>query len=68
MSTHNPARVWLNKHEIAERFGVAVRTVDAWMARGLLPYFKPGASKQAPVRFNLHDVEAALAKFNRNAR
>ena len=32
----------LNKKQLAEHFGVSVRTVESWMARGCVPYYKLG--------------------------
>jgi len=31
---------FINKREVARRLGRTVRTVDNWMRRGLLPYYK----------------------------
>jgi excisionase family DNA binding protein len=51
----------VGKEEIAEMLGMTIRTVDNWMDRGLLPYFKIGRS----VRFRKNDV---LQHLNQCAR
>ncbi len=33
-------RAYLRKHHLAEMFGVSIRTVDRWMAKGHFPYSK----------------------------
>jgi excisionase family DNA binding protein len=33
---------FINKAELARRLGKKLRTVDNWMRRGLLPYYKIG--------------------------
>jgi excisionase family DNA binding protein len=47
----------LNKHGLAPKLHISVRTVDDWMKRGWIPYIKLGKT----VRFKLEDV---LAKLN----
>ncbi len=59
---------WVNKAALARHLGIGKRTVDQWMARGLIPYTKPGAHKQAPVRFNLEAVDKALGRYTREAK
>ena len=44
---------FIGKAEVARRIGKTVRTVDAWMKRGILPYYKPDRS----VLFRWADVE-----------
>jgi len=44
---------FIGKAEVARRIGKTVRTVDAWMKRGILPYYKPDRS----VLFRWTDVE-----------
>ena len=36
--------ILVDKREAARRLNKSVRTVDAWMKRGRLPYFKVGRS------------------------
>jgi len=55
---------FINKEEIARRLGKTLRTVDNWMKRGILPYFKIGRS----VVFKWSDVEAHLSQTCRVAR
>lgn len=52
------AEQFINKGEVARRLGKTLRTVDNWMQRGLLPYFKIGRS----ISFKWSDVEAHLAQ------
>ena len=58
------AEPFINKEEVAARLGKTLRTVDNWMQRGLLPYYKIGRS----VAFKWSDVEAHLAQTCRVAR
>jgi excisionase family DNA binding protein len=44
---------FIGKVEVARRIGKTVRTVDEWMKRGILPYYKPDRS----VLFRWADVE-----------
>jgi len=55
---------FINKNEVARRLGKTLRTVDNWMRRGLLPYFKIGRS----VAFKWSDVERHLAQNCRVCR
>ena len=55
---------FINKAEVAKRLNKKLRTVDNWMKRGLLPYFKIGRS----VTFKWSDVEAHLAQNCRICR
>ena len=48
--------VFINKPEVARRLQKQVRTVDNWMKRGILPYYKIGRS----VVFKWSEVEGAL--------
>ena len=52
-----PVEEFINKAEVARRLKKRVRTVDNWMKRGILPYYKIGRS----VAFKWSEVEAALA-------
>jgi excisionase family DNA binding protein len=47
---------YIKKPEVARRLNKTVRTVDNWMKRGLLPYYKIGRS----VEFKWSDVESHL--------
>jgi hypothetical protein len=47
----------LNKHGLAPKLHISVRTLDGWMQRGWVPYIKLGRT----VRFKLEDV---LEKLN----
>jgi len=55
---------FINKEEIARRLGKTLRTVDNWMKRGILPYYKIGRS----VEFKWSDVESHLTQTCRVAR
>jgi excisionase family DNA binding protein len=59
-----PAEGFIGKAEVAQRLNKTLRTVDNWMQRGLLPYFKIGRS----VVFKWSDVEAHLAQTCRVCR
>jgi hypothetical protein len=66
MKSINPAphRLLFGKKAVAERYSVCRRTVDLWMARGVIPYQKIGGV----VRFDLVKVDEALSRFEVNAR
>jgi excisionase family DNA binding protein len=49
----------LGKREMAPQLRISRRTLDLWMAKGWVPYFKIGRS----VRFKLDDV---LEKLNQH--
>ncbi len=55
----------LTKAQIAVKLQITQRTVDNFMARGILPYFKLG---ERMVRFRLSDVQAHLDRTCRVAR
>jgi excisionase family DNA binding protein len=48
---------FIDKLEVSRRLGTRPRTVDAWMRRGLLPYYKLGKA----VRFKWSEVEVHLS-------
>ena len=54
----------VDKAEIAKMLGMTIRTVDNWMGRGLIPYFKIGRS----VRFRKNDVVQHLNQCTRVCR
>ena len=39
----------LTKQQAAEYFGVTLRTIDQWMGRRLLPYYKLGRTVRIPI-------------------
>lgn len=51
----------VTKREVATRFHKTTRTIDAWMAAGILPYYKIGRS----VLFDWSDVQRHLAEYFR---
>ncbi len=55
---------FINKPEVARRLGKKLRTVDNWMQRGILPYYKIGRS----VSFRWSEIETALARTCRVSR
>ena len=56
--------VYINKRELARRTQMRPRTIDDWMKRGLVPYYKVGRS----VRFKWSEIEACLAQTCRVCR
>ena len=54
--TAGTAEDFIGKPEIARRLNKTVRTVDNWMKRGILPYYKLGHS----VVFRWSEVESYL--------
>ena len=60
----NPSEKLLTKSEVAGICRVKTRTIDNWMKKGFLPYYKVGAA----VRFRSGDVIAHLAQNCRVVR
>ena len=58
-------RKLLTKAELARRYMVSSRTIDNWMARGLLGFIK--MSKKC-VRFDPAESDLAIAKFKVDAK
>ena len=56
--------VYIGKTEVARRLNKTLRTVDNWMQRGILPYYKIGRS----VEFKWSEVELHLAQTCRVRR
>ena len=52
---------FIDKPETARRLNCGLRTLDCWMKRGLIPYYK--ISKK--VSFKWSEVEAALRESSR---
>lgn len=52
----------LTKRELAPKLKRSIRTCDAWMRQGKLPYYKLGKS----VLFRWSDVVKQLAKYRVN--
>jgi excisionase family DNA binding protein len=59
-----PVEGFIDKVEVAKRLQKKLRTVDNWMQRGLLPYYKIGRS----VSFKWSEVEAHLGQTCRVCR
>ena len=55
---------FITKPEVAKRLGKTLRTVDNWMSRGLLPYYKIGRS----INFRWSEVQIHLAQTTRVSR
>lgn len=49
---------FIDKKETCRRLGLKQRTIDAWMKRGVLPYYKMGPS----VRFKWSEINAKLTR------
>ena len=52
-----PFEPYIDKLEVGRRAQMRPRTIDDWMKRGLLPYYKVGRS----VRFKWSEVETHFA-------
>ena len=46
----------LSKRQVAEQLNVTARTVDNWMGRGYLPYYRIGRN----IRFRMGDIQDCL--------
>jgi predicted DNA-binding transcriptional regulator AlpA len=55
---------WVNKRDVAKHLNISVRSVDNWMAKGVLPHIRLG---QKRVFFKLSEVDEAInRRFKRN--
>jgi len=59
-----PSGIKLNKHELARRYGVSVRSITNWMSNGLIPYLK---ISERMIRFDPFECDSALARNHRIA-
>jgi excisionase family DNA binding protein len=64
MNAEDRSEGFIGKAEVARRLGKSVRTVDAWMRRGVLPYYKPDRS----VLFRWSDIEVHIVRNYRSQR
>ncbi len=70
MNTENleseiPVEGFIAKPEVARRLNKTVRTVENWMTKGILPYYKLGRT----VAFRWSEIEAhTKANFRVNSR
>lgn len=55
---------WKTKKQIAEHFGLGLRTVSKWMRRHILPYAKTGNL----VRFDLERCEQTMQRFKHESK
>ena len=55
---------YIDKVEVARRLHKQVRTIDNWMARGILPYYKISRA----VAFKWSEIEEQLARTCRVAK
>jgi hypothetical protein len=59
----------LTKKELAAAFRVSERTVDSWVAQGLLPSpIKLGTAQQSRVRFPIDSVAFAQERLAQKAK
>jgi excisionase family DNA binding protein len=49
----------VSKREIAHRYGVSARTIQEWMEKAMIPFYKPGYM----VRFDPEECDIALNRF-----
>jgi len=59
----SPVRKLVGKPELAQRYGVVVRTIDNWIALRQIPFLKIGKKM---VRFDVAECDAALQRFKIN--
>lgn len=57
----------LSKKDAAQLLKISPRTLDCWMSRHIIPFFKIGDAKNALVRFKREDILQALARFRVSA-
>jgi excisionase family DNA binding protein len=58
--TERPPNALLSKREAAEYIGVTTRTLDNYMAKRLVPFYRIG---EKTIRFRGTDLDAAMEKF-----
>lgn len=49
---------FMNKRQVARMFGATERTIESYMRRGILPFYRLGRT----VRFHLDDIRNHLAE------
>ena len=49
----------VGKREIVRRYSVSERTIQEWMGKGMIPFYKPGYM----VRFDPAECDSALNRF-----
>jgi excisionase family DNA binding protein len=59
-----PQPRYLDKRQVGIVLGISPRTVEEWMQRGLIPYFKIGRT----VRFSVEEISNHLATHCRAGR
>jgi hypothetical protein len=60
--------MFYTKQEVARRYSVTDRTVDNWVALGILdPPIKFGPAQQSRVRFTTESVEAVVERLAKRA-
>lgn len=59
-----PAEEFLTSRKLAERLNTDVRTIERWVQRDWLPYYRIGRV----LRFKWSEVEVALQQISRTSR
>ena len=54
---------YIDKRELARRLSIKLRTVEAWMNRGWIPYYKMGKI----VLFKWTEVDAQVSRVSKKA-
>ena len=59
-----PGEGYLRKNEVAARLRQTTKTIERWMAKGIIPYIKLGVGRRATVLFRWADIQTHLdARF-----
>jgi excisionase family DNA binding protein len=58
--TERPPNALLTKKQAADYIGVTTRTLDTYMSRRLVPFYRIG---DKTIRFRPNDLDAALENF-----
>lgn len=66
MTDSKTAKVYLTAAEVAQRYGVSLRTVQHWRKTGQLPFVALPGSRQ--FRFDLAEVESKIAELTAAAQ
>lgn len=57
-SSMDAGQEFMNKRQVARMFGATERTIESYMRRGILPFYRLGRT----VRFHLDDIRNHLAE------
>jgi excisionase family DNA binding protein len=64
VASHKAIEGWVKKADVAKHLNISRRTLDNWMAKGVIPYIRLGERR---VFFKISEVDEAInRRFKRN--